>query len=93
MLKKVIATGSASTEDAAIEWLKAHGAIVESALGIDIIELPENARIEGGSHHWQKHIVFSDADGNEEPQCVEVELDVDANETALYLITTGDEED
>ena len=61
------------------------GAKVENSLGIVIIQLPEAALLERGSSWWENAICFYDKDGNYEDKYVFVELDVDANETVLYL--------
>ena len=36
-IPKVIATGSASTDDSAIEWLKSHGATTQWCAGVTLI--------------------------------------------------------
>ena len=83
----IIATGSASTEDQAKNWLVAHGAHITSGGVVDLIELPNDGRLEvlRSAHDWQYCIVAYDAVGNDEPQYVEVEHDIDATETILRL--------
>ncbi len=83
MKTQAICTGSAHTEDRAIEWLKAHGAIVESTHAVTVIILPENARVERSSDYWRSSITFPP--DHEEGSYVEVEHYVDAYETILTL--------
>lgn len=83
-LKKVIATGSANTDDKAIEWLKAHGAtVVSTQLAVDLIELLEKAKLERGNQYWQWIITFTGEDGNDEDGYVEIESYADLYETVL----------
>ena len=84
-ITKIIGTGRASTDDKALEWLKAHGAtLVHSLAPVDLIELPENARLERGNQYWQWTITFPDED-----PYVEVELYADLCETVLKFHPEG----
>lgn len=83
---KVIATGSSSTEDSALEWLKLYGCEIEYCSGVHLIRLPENARLDKGSHTncWGYTISFVSQFDDDETYA-EVALYCDANETTVTL--------
>ncbi len=85
-MTQAICTGSAYTEDRAIEWLKARGATVASVQAVTVIVLPESARLESDGRYWRYAITFYGPDGDEEETYVEMEHYADAYETVLRLI-------
>ncbi len=82
---KAIVTGCVSTEDQAVEWLKAQGATVNGCQAVTVIVLPERAMVNEDGYHWRYTITFYGPDGNSLETYVEVELNVDAYETVLRL--------
>jgi hypothetical protein len=87
MSKKVtIAAGYVSDE--ALLFLEGKGARIDSALGISMIELPENAEIckPGYQSPPSEYAVqWADKDGNDPDEWIEVQLCFDVNETTVYL--------
>lgn len=85
-MTKAICTGSASTEDRALEWLRQHGAIIDGCQAVTVIVLPEKALVEKNGYEWRYSISFYGPDGNPEGQYVEVESYIDAYDTVLRLM-------
>ena len=81
---KAIAAGHITDEAEA--WLISHGATVEGG-DVNIVRLPEKARLEEDGEYWRYIISFYGPDGNDEPQHVEIEWNIDAYETKISLIT------
>src|SRR5256885_15555459 len=84
--KVTIAAGYVSDE--ALKFLRSHGAIIDSALGITMIELRENAEIcEPGYQSPQSEyaIQWTDKDGSDPLEWIEVQLCFDINKTTVYL--------
>jgi hypothetical protein len=80
----VIVTGSNSTEDSALEWLKLFGAQTEDFNGCTFISLPENVKIEQGTYKSTFAVSFySQLDDDE--TYVDVLLRPNARETEVTL--------
>jgi hypothetical protein len=90
-MAKQVTLAAGDVSDEAIAWLKAHGAKIEG-FGLLIITLPEQAQVHKGSRGWDYTIAFYNAEGNDEQSWVEIELYVDAYETALRLKYDSDRE-
>ena len=84
-MSKIITTASTYTELDAIMWLERHGARIDAVLACTVIELPEKALVEKDGQEWRYVISFYGPDGNREMKYVEVEHNIDANETILTL--------
>lgn len=86
MSKAVIAAGHVSDE--ALAFLRDHGAVIDSALGISMIELPEDAEIcEPGYQSPQSEyaVQWSDEDGNDPGEWIKVYINLDASKTEVSL--------
>ena len=86
MSKAVIAAGCVSDE--ALMFLRDHGAVIDSTLGLTVIELPESAEIcEPGYQSPQSEygIQWTDEDGNDPDEWISVYLNLDANKTTVEL--------
>jgi hypothetical protein len=79
----VIAAGHVTDE--AQVFLKAHGATLEYALGLEVIQLPVTAMVEKQAHDWHHTIAFYGPDGEYEDSYCDIELDVNAYETVIVL--------
>lgn len=80
----VIVTGSNSTEDSALEWLKLFGAQTEDFNGCTFISLPENVKIEPGTYNSTFTVSFySQLDDDE--TYVDILLRPNARETEVTL--------
>lgn len=89
-MARVIATGDYRREtEMAVNWLKEHGSTVEDCNGISMITLAPNLDMGKGGHSWQYLISDDNSDTNEH---VEVQLDVDVNETMLFFHPAEQEE-
>jgi hypothetical protein len=84
LTSKVIATGSSSTEDSALEYLKLYGCEVEYCSSVTLIRLPENAKLEKGNLWWDYSISFASQFDDDETY-VSVELSCDVQETIVKL--------
>jgi hypothetical protein len=84
-MKKQVTLAAGDYTDEALAFLLAHGAKVESCLGLTVISLPETANVERGAHGWDYTIGWNDEEGDPEEEYIEVELYVDAYETVLRL--------
>ncbi len=72
------------------EWLIAHGARVETCLGLTLAELPKRAQVHQdiGATRWHVTVGFYDKDGNDEDTYLNCEVsEDDAQETTWELIT------
>jgi len=80
----VIVTGSHSTEDSALEWLKLFGAQTEDFNGCTFISLPENGKIEQGAYNSTFAVSFESQLDDDETY-VDVLLRPNARETEVTL--------
>lgn len=80
----VIVTGSNSTEDSALEWLKLFGAQTEDCNGCTFISLPENVKIEQGTYSSTFAVSFASQLDDDETY-VDVLLRPNARETEVTL--------
>ena len=80
----VIVTGSNSTEDSALEWLKLFGAQTEDFNGCTFIRLPENVKIERGTYNSTFAVSF-DSQLDDDETYVDVLLRPNARETEVTL--------
>ncbi len=90
-MAKQVTIVAGDVSDKAVQWLKAHGAIVEG-FGLLSITLPEQAQVQRGNLGWDYAIAFYNAEGNDEDSWIDIELYVDAYETSLILKFNGDRE-
>src|SRR4051794_9579851 len=88
-MAKQVTLVAGDVTDEAQEWLKQHGAKIEG-FGLLTITLPTQALVHKGNRGWDYSINFYDVDGNDEESYIDVELDLDAYETALTLRYEGD---
>ena len=88
-MAKQVTIVAGDVSDKAVQWLKAHGALIE---GFDLltITLPEQAQVQRGSHGWDYTIAFYNDEGNDEASWIEIELYIDAYDTSLSLKFDGD---
>ena len=89
MRRTRVTIAAGDIDEQAESWLKSHGAVFESSLGVSLIELPPEALVEKGGYGWQYTVAFYDAQGNYEPSYVEIELDVDLMDTRLRFHKEG----
>ena len=74
--------------DEAQAFLLSHSAIIEGSLGLTIIQLPEDAEVCEPGYQGVRNeyaIQWTDEDGNDPEQWIEVELYLDAYETRVSL--------
>jgi len=86
MSKAVIAAGHVT--EGAEQFLRQHGATIGGTLGLTIIELPEDAEVCGPGYQAVQNeyvIQWTDEDGNDPEEWIEVELYLDAYETRVSL--------
>jgi hypothetical protein len=86
MPKAVIAAGHVSDE--ALTFLREKGAVIDGALGLTMIELPENAEICNPGYQGVRNeygIQWTDEDSNDPSEWIEVELYLDVNDTKVIL--------
>jgi hypothetical protein len=84
---KVITAGIISEEAQA--WLLAHECTIEESLGLSIILLSIEAQVEPGQYNQEYTIAFYDSEGNYEPTCAVVHLEIDAYDTRVTLHKEG----
>ena len=89
MRRTRVTIAAGDIDEEAESWLKSHGAVFESSLGVSIIELPPEALVEKGQYTGQYTIAFYDAQGDYEPTYVEIDLDVDLMDTRLIFHKEG----
>jgi hypothetical protein len=80
----VIVTGSHSTEDSALEWMRLFGAQTEDFNGVTFVSLPENVRIESDIHTNTYTVEFA-SQLQDDGTYVEVLLYPNARETVVTL--------
>ncbi len=93
MSKVVIAAGDVSDE--ALQYLRSHGAVIDGALGLTMIELPEDAEICKPGYQSppsEYGIQWADEDGSDPLEWIEVYLNLDVNETRVRLRRARQEE-
>ena len=74
--------------DEALKFLREHGACIDTALGLSMIELPENAEIckPGYQCPPSEHAIqWTDEEGNDPLEWLEVEHCFDASDTTVKL--------
>lgn len=87
-MSKTIVAGNVSSE--ALEFLRGHGARVESNLGLSIIELPKDAEVSGPRYVHNEYVVqWTDEEDNDPLEWIEVELYLDAYDTRVKLKKAG----
>lgn len=79
----IIAAGNATVE--AVNWLLEHGGAVDEYLGLQMIELPQEAQIDKTPINGEFTISFNDANGDLDDTYVLYSLDTDAYKTELHL--------
>ena len=85
-MSKTIVAGHISSE--ALKFLQEHGAVIESALGLSIIELSKDAEVSGPRYvHNEYTIQWTDEEDNDPLEWIEVELYLDAYDTRVKLKT------
>lgn len=84
--KVTFAAGYITVE--AEKYLREHGACIDTALGLSMIELPESAEIcrpSSQSPQGNHVIQWLDEDGNDPLEWIEVNLEFDVSETRVTL--------
>lgn len=84
--KVTFAAGNVTVE--ALKFLREHGAVIDTALGLSVIELPENAEICKPGYQCppsEYAVQWPDEDGNDPDEWIEVNLEFDVSDTTVRL--------
>lgn len=82
--KVTFAAGYITVE--AEKYLREHGACIDTALGLSMIELPESADVSHSDYRPSEHAIqWYDEEGNDPDEWIEVELCFDVSDTTVKL--------
>jgi len=85
-MSKKVTFAAGYISDEALKFLEKHGAYIDTAFGLSMVELPESADVSRSDYRPSEYAVqWYDEDGNDPSEWIEVNLEFDVSETRVTL--------